>query len=354
MKGSVQYHAPAKRYYISWYPERIWKNPITGEPFWHEKNATKILNKMRCDEDAGVFDIRTYLPDSPVSLGVVSKAWLKAFTGTEATRKFYGKMIQYAIDYFGEGYDIRTFTFSKLQIYYNDLPFTVRGKYHRLSTLKNLLHFAQKDGLIARIPPFPALPQGLSDDIRYLTYEQQQTILAAIPERHRGIFEFAMEYGLRIGEVCALQWDCVTDTEITIKRTMSNGNTIREATKTKRSRTFGKTETVQRVLKSNRPHIGNMVFARGIQGVPYTWKMLTGLWRKACKATGIKINLYNGIRHSLGGQLMDAGVELEMVRDILGHTSTEMTRRYAKRSVPVMTKILEWRGKQPLKEAKEG
>lgn len=87
MKGSVQYHAPAKRYYISWYPERIWKNPITGEPFWHEKNAHKILDKMRCEVDAGTFNLRTYMPDSPVMLKVVASEWLKAFTGTEATRK---------------------------------------------------------------------------------------------------------------------------------------------------------------------------------------------------------------------------------------------------------------------------
>jgi site-specific recombinase XerD len=64
-----------------------------------------------------------------------------------------------------------------------------------------------------------------------------------------------------------------------------------------------------------------------------------------CSLTGIKINLYNGIRHSLGGQLMDQGVELEMVRDILGHTNSNMTRRYAKRSVPVMTRVLEFRGR---------
>lgn len=358
MKGSVQYHAPAKRYYISWYPERIWKNPITGEPFWHEKNAHKILDKMRCEVDAGTFNLRTYMPDSPVMLKVVASEWLKAFTGTEATRKFYRKMIQSSIDYFGGGYDIRTFVHSKLQIYYNELPFTVRGKYHRLSTLKNLLHFAQKDGLIASIPPFPALPQGLSDDIRYLTYEQQQKVLEAIPERHRGVFEFAMEYGLRIGEVCALQWDCVTDTEITIRRTMSNGE-LRNATKTGKSRVFGLTARGAEIIAQFKHLkvegcISPYVFVT-TRNKPYSWKILTLAWRKACKAAGISINLYNGIRHSLGGQLMDAGVELEMVRDILGHTNSDMTRRYAKRSVPVMTKILEFRGKeQPMKEAKEG
>lgn len=353
MKGSVQYHPPAKRYYISWYPERIWKNPITGEPFWHQKNAEKILDKMRCEVDAGTFILKSYMPDSPVGLGIVAETWLAAFTGTEATRKFYRKMIQTAIDYFGEDYDIRTFTFSKLQIYYNALPFTVRGKYHRLSSLKAMLHFAEKDQLIPRIPPFPALPQGLSDDIRYLTYDQQQTLLGAIPERHRGIFEFAMIYGLRIGEVCALQWDCVTDTEIIIKRTMSDGH-LRQSTKTGKNRQFGITTQARDILDNAKK--GQEViapYAFNHRGRPYTWKILTLLWRKACAKTGVKINLYNGIRHSLGGQLMDAGVELEMVRDILGHTSTNMTRRYVKRSVPVMTRILEFRGqKQPMKEAK--
>ena len=345
MKGSVQYHAPAKRYYISWYPVRIWKNPITFEPFWHPKNAEKILDKMRCEVDAGTFILRTYLPDSPVGLKIVSEDWLKAFTGTEATRKFYRKMIRYAIDYFGPDYDIRTFTYSKLQIYYNELSFTVRGKYHRLSSLKAMLHFALKDNLIARIPPFPALPQGLSDDIRYLTYDQQQSVLQAIPERHRGIFEFAMEYGLRIGEVCALQWDCITDTEIIIKRTMSDGK-LRECTKTGRTRTFGLTDTASQIInKVRREGIRDFVFSRDERGTPYSWKSVTLCWRRACKSVGISINLYNGIRHSLGGQLMDSGVELEMVRDILGHTSTNMTRRYAKRSVPVMTRILEFRGR---------
>jgi len=42
---------------------------------------------------------------------------------------------------------------------------------------------------------------------------------------------------------------------------------------------------------------------------------------------------------------MDEGVDLEMVRDILGHTSTNMTRRYAKRSNRIMTNVLEFRGR---------
>ncbi len=38
--------------------------------------------------------------------------------------------------------------------------------------------------------------------------------------------------------------------------------------------------------------------------------------------------------------MLDQGAELELVRDILGHTRSEMTRRYAKRSSEVVTKAL--------------
>jgi integrase len=356
MKGSVLYHAPARRYYIQWYPVKIYRHPVIREPFWAKKSADRVLEKMRFEEDAGTLILKSYMPDSPLTISVVSGDWLKAFCGTEATRKFYRKMIGDAIKYFGGDFDIRSLTYSRLQIYYNELPFTVRGKYHRLSTLKAMLHFAQKDGMIARIPPFPALPQGLKQEIRYLTREQQEKVLQAIPERHRGIFEFAMEFGLRIGEVCALQWSDITDTEIVIRRTMSDGK-VRESTKTGKSRVYGRTRKADSIIRAakdsaeNDEAISLYVFRRK-EVRPYTWKSLTCWWRTATKKAGIHINLYNGIRHSLGCQLMDEGIELEMVRDILGHTSTNMTRRYCQRAIPIMTKILEWRGKQPMKEAK--
>lgn len=353
MKGSVLYHAPARRYYIQWYPVKIYRHPVTREPFWARKSADRVLEKMRFEEDAGTLILKSYMPDSPLTISVVSADWLRAFTGTEATRKFYRKMIRDAIKYFGGDFDIRSLTYSRLQIYYNELPFTVRGKYHRLSTLKAMLHFAQKDGMIARIPPFPALPQGLKNEIRYLTKAQQEKVLSFIPDRHRGIFEFAMEYGLRIGEICALQWSDITDTEITIRRTMSDGK-LRESTKTGKTRLYGITARAQNIIRQlskNKGLISPFVFTRG-GGHPYTWKSLTCWWRSATKKAGIHINLYNGIRHSLGCQLMDEGIELEMVRDILGHTSTEMTRRYCQRAIPIMTKVLEFRGKQPMKEAK--
>lgn len=111
-----------------------------------------------------------------------------------------------------------------------------------------------------------------------MTYDQQQAVLKAIPERHRGIYEFAMEYGLRIGEVLALQWDCVTDKEITIRRAVSDGE-LRQSTKTGRTRHYGITGWGKEILdrakhRTGIPSITPFVFNRD-NGKPYTWKSLT-------------------------------------------------------------------------------
>lgn len=352
MKGSIHFHEPAKRWYVSLYWQgqryRIWK--YNGEPLWHQKTAEKLLSKIRAEVDSGTLNIKSYFPDSPLSLKSFSEQWIKAFPGAESTRKFYQKAMNKCIEYFGTDFDIRTFTHSKLQIFYNELNLSVKGKYNVLSALKTMLHYARNDELIAKVPPFPALPLGLPEEIRYLTHDQQRAVLEAIPERHRPVFEFAMEYGLRIGEVLALQKDCVTPTEIIIKRSISDGE-LRQTTKTGRSRVMGITTRGKDIIKRqteynsmNKTGVSPFLFTRE-DGKSYTWKSLTKRWKTACKHSGVSINLYNGIRHSLGGQLMDEGIDLEMVRDILGHTSTNMTRRYAKRASHIMTNILEFRGR---------
>ena len=70
---------------------------------------------------------------------------------------------------------------------------------------------------------------------------------------------------------------------------------------------------------------------------------MTKRWKTACRKAGVEINLYNAIRHSLGCQLLDRGVEMEMVRDVLGHTSTNITHRYAQRSQQRITNVLDFR-----------
>ena len=70
---------------------------------------------------------------------------------------------------------------------------------------------------------------------------------------------------------------------------------------------------------------------------------------KTVSKVGIKIKIYNGVRHSLGCQLLDLGYDLSLVQDQLGHTKPEMTIRYAKRSNSTLAEALKDRREKILK-----
>ena len=57
-----------------------------------------------------------------------------------------------------------------------------------------MLRYAWKNEDILKVPPFPELSY-TRPEIEYITLEKQNTILSHIPERHRPIFQFMMEYG---------------------------------------------------------------------------------------------------------------------------------------------------------------
>jgi integrase/recombinase XerD len=163
--------------------------------------------------------------------------------------------------------------------------------------------------------------------------------LKAIPEAHRGIFAFGMEFGVRIGELRALQWDCIEGNEVTIKRAFVE-NKLEESTKTGKRRYFELTPYAQEVLKSLPLTSSTFIFVRD-DGKPYTDKNLNEIWRAACESAKVEhIPLKNAIRHSLGCQLLDEGVDIGIVQDIYGHSKMEMTKRYAKRTKARVTEAL--------------
>ena len=175
------------------------------------------------------------------------------------------------------------------------------------------------------------------------TYDEQLRVLESIPARDRAIFAFAMEFGLRIGEVRALKKDAIEEGHLIVRRSLSEWE-LRETTKTKRIRRLPLTTRAREILKNAPLSFSEYVFTLDGRR-PYYERKMREIWKDACAKVGITIHQKNAIRHSLGCQLLDDGVDLEMVRDIYGHTSTDMTRKYVKRTPKSMLEALESRGK---------
>lgn len=60
---------------------------------------------------------------------------------------------------------------------------------------------------------------------------------------------------------------------------------------------------------------------------PYT--TIKTAWHSACQQAGITDLRFHDLRHTFGTRASDAGVPLPAIRDVMGHSSTAMTERYA-------------------------
>jgi integrase len=342
MKGSYHFNGQARRFYVQvyWQGKRyqIWR--YNGDPIWHEKTAIKLLNKIRSEIDDNTFIPKSYFPDSPLSTTLYALRWVQLIDVKPNTRKDYLYSIRKFISPFFKDRDIRSIRYSDLVEFDKSIKRCEKGKYNVMACLRTMLRWAYRNEDIAKVPPFPVLSQGDPPEVKYLTVAQQEKLLLNIPEADRPIFQFGMEYGLRIGEVRAIQWDCIADDEVVIKRAFAE-NTLMESTKTSRERRYGLTAKARQIIKNLSITSSSFVFVRA-DGKPYSNKNLNAIWTRACTAADVeKIKLYNAVRHSLGCQLLDQDVPMDAVQKILGHTRPEMTKRYAQRTSEAITRILE-------------
>ncbi len=344
MKGSVHYDKKSKRWFVSVYwggkRYKYFRHPITGEPFFAQKSAEKQLGKIRTEVDEGYFNPKHWKVSSPLLVKTYTFDWLDSINVSANTLMDYRSSVKnYIIPYMGEK-DIRKIRYNDIVKFYKWISRSDKGKYNVVSALKTMLRYAWRNEDILKVPPFPKLNY-LMPEIEYITLEQQNIIMSYIPERHRPVYQFMTEYGCRPGEARALQRDCIVDGEIVIRRAFSN-NILRATTKTGRVRRYKITIYFKEVLDNMSLHISPFVFVRD-DGKPYTSKNLNKIWHDACNKAGIHIKLYNGVRHSLGCQLLDMGYDIDLVREQLGHTKIEMTQRYAKRSNETLCDALESR-----------
>ncbi len=209
--------------------------------------------------------------------------------------------------------------------------------------LKALCNFAVKDGVLKKAPAFPLLIKTQKKDPEYLTYEEQQKVIETMPEEHRPVFQFGMEFGLRVGEVRALKKDCIEDEEVIIKRSFSQWE-LRETTKTYRIRRLPMTTRAKEILQNNRLSFSDYLFTYDGQR-PYHERKMREIFTTACKLAGVKITQKNALRHSLGCQLLDEGVDIKTVSDIYGHATMDTTRIYVRRIPQRILNALENRGK---------
>ena len=196
--------------------------------------------------------------------------------------------------------------------------------YNIMAELRACLRFHRDS-----IPKLPIFPTVTFQDkpIRWIDIKNQDKNFDSIPAQHRPIFDFMRYTGCRPNEARGLLRENAHHDEgyITIATVLNSKGELIERTKTKRIRVLPIIPEIQDALKPR--EASKFVFTKN--GLPYTKRILGRIWNDVCEKAGIKINLYNGLKHSFGMQRLNQGFSLDAIRAVMGHTSTKTTEKYA-------------------------
>tara|TARA_Y100001956_G_scaffold63040_1_gene63249 strand:+ start:472 stop:1647 length:1176 start_codon:yes stop_codon:yes gene_type:complete len=172
--------------------------------------------------------------------------------------------------------------------------------------------------------------------IRYLSESEEAALLSALAAREAQLCEdndshqyadfftplitLAMHTGMRKGEMLTLRWESVSfeNRYLTI---------LSENAKSKKKRTIPMNDTVFNMLSQWRAQNLNEEYVFVHEGKRVSFFQYP--WQNLLKSAGISNFRFHDLRHHFASKLVMAGVDLNVVRELLGHADLKMTLRYA-------------------------
>ena len=155
--------------------------------------------------------------------------------------------------------------------------------------------------------------------LRVVSPEEEKKLLENASPYLQDLIRFALNTGLRIGETFSLRWS-----NVDLKR----GILTVFAPKTEKLREIPINSETRQVLeawwlgKKN-----DVVFYNPETGKPFV--DLKAGFALACRKAGIKGVTWHTLRHTFASRLVNRGVDIVTVKELLGHSSLSVTIRYA-------------------------
>ena len=209
---------------------------------------------------------------------------------------------------------------------------------NHLTTLRKLLSVAQEWELIEHVPPVKWLkvpPQKFD----FLSFEEAERLINAADAQWRPAILVGLRCGLRIGEIMGLRWEDVdlVAGRLVVNRAVSRGRI--GSPKNGRTREIPLGIDVLRALKDHRHLKGESVFCGPAGRLLHKNETKHPLWR-ACRKAGLRQIGWHALRHSFASHLVMRGAPIRGVQELLGHSTIEMTMRYAHLSPNVTREIV--------------
>ncbi len=191
-------------------------------------------------------------------------------------------------------------------------PTTVRLE---LAIISHLFEVARKEwGMEGKINPVKSirLPKPSEARDRRVNKQELESLLQKTDSPYREIFQFAIETGMRRGEIAAMRWEHVN----LKKRTLS----IPE-TKTGKSRIVPLSNMATEILSTANRRIDGAVWGVGADSISHAFS-------DACKKAAIGDLRFHDLRHEATSRFFEQGLNVMEVSAITGHQTLQMLRRY--------------------------
>jgi integrase len=188
------------------------------------------------------------------------------------------------------------------------------------ATLKSLLNSARKDwGWIQSVPVI-RMQQETKKRIRWITREEADRLIAALPDYLRGPAEFSLQTGLRQSNALNLQWPQV---DLLRKTAWVYG----DEAKGKADIAVPLNSTALNVLYGRANRHPTHVFTDR-KGSPIK-SIDSGTWAGALKAAGLENFKWHDLRHTWASWHVQNGTSLQELMALGGWKSFDMVLRYA-------------------------
>jgi integrase len=189
--------------------------------------------------------------------------------------------------------------------------------------LKHIIKHAMKRDLVSRnVACLVSAPEPNNRRDRVLEPDEWGRLYAAAPEWFKPILLTGYHTGMRLEEILTLTWDRV---DLDRNRLFLPGR----LTKRGQDREVPLTPTLRQCYvglkhKDGITRIQGLVFHKEGKKLTHTYRTVQGL----CKHQSIENFVFHDLRHCAVTNLADAGVEIETIMKIVGHSSVEMFLRY--------------------------
>jgi len=155
--------------------------------------------------------------------------------------------------------------------------------------------------------------------VRWITREEADRLLQALPAHLRAMAKFSLETGLRKSNVTGLTWSQV---DLTRRCAWIHP----DQAKARKAIALPLSAAAVIVLREQMGEHPEVVFT--YRGKPIR-QVNTKAWRSALKAAGIADFRWHDLRHTWASWHVQAGTPLHVLQELGGWESVEMVRRYA-------------------------